>query len=174
ASALMDYLPGRSIAVGAPHELVACVLGSDRQSAALSMARQGMVPVAARASRPPTRASDQRAQVLHDALARDPRTAKLFEPNHQVPVHDGGPDVVVDLAAPAARFAVAIDGWYHGPDPQSYRRHLDEAARLRRAGYFVMRFAAEDIDQRLALVVNEIAIGLAGRRAAEELSGEFP
>ena len=174
AAALMAYLPGRSIAVGAPHELVARVLGGDLQSAALSMARQGMVPVAARAPRPPDRAPGRRARVLHDALAGDPRTAGLFALNVRVPIRDGGPDVDVELVAGAARLAVPIDGWYHHADPQGYRRDRDEDVRLQRAGYFVMRFAAEDIDQRLVLVVNEIAIGLGGRRASGACSGESP
>jgi very-short-patch-repair endonuclease len=174
AAALIAYLPGRSIAVGAPRELVSRVLDGDRRSAALSMARQGRVRVASRASRPPARAADRCVQALHGELDRDRRTRGLFEPSTQVPIRDGGAEIAVDLVARGARLVVAIDRWYRDSDLQGYRRDRDEDHRLQRAGYFVMRFAAEDIDHRLALVVNEIAIGLAGRRASSDLSGESP
>ena len=38
--------------------------------------------------------------------------------------------------------------------------------RLQRAGYFVMRFLAEDVRRRLELIVDEIAVALRGRRAS--------
>jgi hypothetical protein len=40
---------------------------------------------------------------------------------------------------------------------------------LQRAGFFVMRFLVEDIEERLEQTVNEIALGLAGRRASGSL-----
>lgn len=111
-----------------------------------------------------------------DALRRlvidDLRTARQFARNVQVPIHDGGPALDVDLVAEAARLVIVIDGWYRGDGPQAYRRDHGEDTRLQRAGYFVMRFAAEDIGARLALVVHEIAIGLGGRRASGASRGE--
>lgn len=172
AAALLRHLPGRPIAVGAPREIVNRVLGGNRQSTALAMARQGMIPVATRTGRTPTRSPGQRAKVLHDALEQDPRMRRVFELGVQVRALDGGADIDVDLMAHATRLAVVIDGWYHHSDPQGHQRECDEDARLRRAGYFVLRFPAEDIDQRLALVVAEIAIVHAGRHIAGDFSGE--
>jgi hypothetical protein len=171
ASGLVGYLPGHPVAVGAPDELVARVLGGKRQSASITMGRQGLIPAAPR--RPPAveGSRDRTAQALHAALSQDVRTAGIFERGARVPVHDGGPDIEVDLAAEDARLAVVIDGWYQRSEPQGYQRDREDDARLGRSGYFIMRFAAEDIGARIAFVVNEIAIGLAGRRASEFFGG---
>lgn len=40
---------------------------------------------------------------------------------------------------------------------------------LQRAGFFVLRFLADDVEDRLAQTLDEIALALAGRRA----SGSF-
>jgi very-short-patch-repair endonuclease len=40
---------------------------------------------------------------------------------------------------------------------------------LQDAGYFVLRFPAEDVDDRLASTIEHLAIALAGRRAARAL-----
>jgi very-short-patch-repair endonuclease len=61
---------------------------------------------------------------------------------------------------------VEIDGWYHFREPQGYRSDRAKDVLLQRAGFFVMRFLAEDVEDRLALIIDEIAIGLGGRRAA--------
>jgi very-short-patch-repair endonuclease len=161
AGGLVGYLPGHPVAVGAPDELVARVLHGKRQSASITMGRQGLVPAAPPR---PDAERDQAAQALHAALERDTRTAAMFERRAWVPVRDGGPAIEVDLAAKRARLAVVIDGWYHRSEPQSYQRDRGRDAGLGRAGYFVMRFAAEDIGARIGFVVNEIAIGLAARR----------
>ncbi|HEX7838344.1 MAG TPA: caspase family protein [Kofleriaceae bacterium] len=169
AAALVTFLPRHSVAVGAPGKLVTSVLRS-RDSAALSMARQGVVPIAS--ATPPSggRARSRAEQTLYDALARDPRTTGRFALNVAVPVGDLG-TVEVDLAAKPARLAVELDGWFHFRDPQGYRRDRAKDVLLQRAGFFVMRFLAEDVEDRLALIVDEIAIGLGGRRAAS-LSGD--
>jgi len=164
-SDLVTYLPDHPVAIAAPGELVTRVLGGKRQSASITMGRQGLVP-APSPQRPTEGARDRAAQQLYAALAQDVRTAGMLELGSRVTVRDGGPDIAVDLAADGARLAVVIDGWYHRPEPQGYQRDRGDDARLLRAGYFVMRFAAEDIGARIAFVVNEIAIGLAGRRAS--------
>lgn len=166
AAALVTYLPEHSVAVAAPFELVKCVLGSDRQSAALSMARQGIVPIAPRAEGSAVRVRVRAARVLHDALARDARTAGQFTLGAEVPLYPGGPTIEVDLLAASARLAVEIDGWYHFRDPQGYRSARITDARLQRAGVFVIRFLAEDVGERLEQIVEEIAVALRGRRAS--------
>lgn len=171
ASELVAYLPGHPVAVSAPDELVTRVLEGKRQSASVTLARHGLVPTSPRRRRPAEGAHGQAAQALHAALAQDTRTAGAFARGARVSISDGGPDLEVDLAAKAMRLAVVIDGWHHRAEPHGYQRDRSDEARLRRAGYFVMRFAAEDIGARLAFVVNEIAIGLAGRRASEFRGG---
>jgi len=50
-------------------------------------------------------------------------------------------------------------------DPEGYRDRSQDT-RLQRAGYFVMRVVAEDVDQRLASTLDQIARALAGRHAS--------
>lgn len=172
AAALVNYMPGHSVAVSAPGAVLSGVLrGSD--SAALSMARQGLVAIASDAPVPAGRARSEAERTLHDALARDPRTAGAFALNVRISV--GSREAVeVDLVAETARLAVEIDGWYHFREPQGYRRDRSKDVLLQRAGFFVMRFLAEDVQDRLALIVDDIANGLGARRAASRPIGDRP
>ncbi len=169
AGELVGFLPRRAIAIAGPGELISDVLRDHPESAALSAARQEVVPLAARPPRAADPARPRPAQLLHAALDRDPRTAGLFALDAQVPTHDHERPVDVDLVARGALLAVEIDGWYQFRDPHGYRRDRIKDAWLSRAGFFVMRFLAEDVECRLERVIDEIAIGLAGRRA----SGSF-
>jgi very-short-patch-repair endonuclease len=162
AARLVSCMPRHSVAVGAPSALAAEVLrGSD--SAALSMARQGVVSIASATPQAEGGARSRAEQTLHDALSRDPRTAGHFALNVKIPVGHG--TVEVDLIAQTARLAVEIDGWYHFREAQRYRSDRAKDVLLQRAGFFVMRFLAEDLEDRLALIIDEIATGLGGRRA---------
>ncbi|HEY0483734.1 MAG TPA: caspase family protein [Kofleriaceae bacterium] len=172
AAALVGRMPLHSVAVAAPSPLLAEVLRG-RDSAALSMARQGLVTIGGVPAAPsgthtaPSagRAHSRAGRRLHDALARDPRTSGRFALD--MPVSVGGRATVeVDLLAKTARLAVEIDRWYHSCEPEAYRRDRTKDVLLQRAGYFVMRFLAEDVEDRLALIVDDIATGLGGRRAA--------
>jgi hypothetical protein len=174
AAALVAYLPDHAIAVGAPADLVGRVLGDGRQSAALSMARQGVVSIAPRAEGSAVRARSRAARVLHAALARDPRTAGRFALDGLVPTHAGGPAIEVDLVSVRARLAIEIDGWYHFRDPEGYRAARIADLRLQRAGFFVLRFLAEDVGERLEPIVDEIAVALRGRHASAPSPGGFP
>jgi very-short-patch-repair endonuclease len=173
AAALVTHMPRHSIAVAAPSAQIAEVLrGWD--SAALSMARQGVVPIAVRGRAPLEDRARSRAEVaLHEALARDPRTAGHFALNVVVSVGERN-TVEVDLLAMTARLAVEIDGWYHFRDPHGYRRDRAKDVLLQRAGFFVLRFLAEDVHDRLALIVDEVAISFGGRRAASHLQENTP
>jgi hypothetical protein len=168
ASELVAFLPRQAIAVGAPGELVSEAVRADPDSSALAMARQGTVPLASRA----VRASEGSARAeltLHGALSHDPRTARLFEPNVAVPIHDHERAAQVDLVARDAMLAIEIDDWYRLRDPQAYRRDRIKDVWLQRAGFFVLRFLADDVEDRLAQTLDEIALALTGRRA----SGSF-
>jgi len=165
AAALIVHLPRHAIGVTAPPALVTRVLRDGRESAALALARQGVVTMAAPAQRSPGRARLRTRLALFDALARDPRTRGCFELDGRVAVAGGEPAIAIDLVAPEARIAVELDGWYHFHDPDGYRRDRVQDARLQRAGYFVLRFLAEDVDDRLDATLDQLAIALAGRRA---------
>jgi very-short-patch-repair endonuclease len=132
------------------------------------MARQGLVSVEALAQRLPGRARHSTLRVLFDALARDPRTRGRFELDGKIATADG-PAIDVALVAHGARIAVELDAWYHFHDPEGYRRERVQDARLARAGYFVLRFPAEDVDDRLASTIEDLVIALASRRAVRAL-----
>jgi len=161
---LTTYLPRHAVAVGAPADLAARVIRAHPESASLMIAKRGEVPLASRAPRMQDHSQARTEQVLHDALARDARTAGLFEMNVRVPIYDGV--VGVDLVARDALLALEIDDWYHHRDAHGHHRARVKDLGLQRAGFFVMRFLVEDIEDRLAQVVEEIALGLAGRRAS--------
>jgi very-short-patch-repair endonuclease len=164
AAALTGYMPGHAVAVTAPDALIDRVLHGAPDCAALSMARQGRVTMAMPAERSPGRARARTARALFEALAHDPRTRDRFALHGQV-ASEAGPAIDVDLVASRTRIAVVLDGWYHFHDPEGYRRDRVQDVRLQRAGYFVMRFLAEDVDDRLASTVDHIAIALTGRRS---------
>jgi very-short-patch-repair endonuclease len=168
AAELIDYLPAHSVAVTAPDELVSRVLGAHHRGTAWTMARQGLVRVEALAQRLPGRAHHSTMRMLFEALARDPRTRGRFELDGKVVTADG-PPIDVALVAHADRIAVELDAWYHFHDPEGYRRDRVQDTRLARAGYFVLRFPTEDVDDRLASTIEHLAIALAGRRAARAL-----
>lgn len=168
AAELIAYLPAHSIAVTAPEELVSRALRGNRQGTAWVMARQGVVNVPALGQRLPGRARHSTMRVLFDALTRDPRTRGRFQLDSKVAAAEG-PAIDVALVAHADRIAVELDAWYHFHDPEGYRRDRVQDARLQRAGYFVLRFPAEDVDDRLASTIEHLAIALAGRRAARAL-----
>ena len=93
----------------------------------------------------------------------------MFEANGPVPTHDRDRPVQVDLLAKDALLAVEIDDWYQFHDPKAYARDRAKDVWLSRVQFFVMRFLVEDIETRIEQTIDEIAIGLAGRRA----SGSF-
>jgi very-short-patch-repair endonuclease len=173
ASELVAFLPRRAVAVGAPSELVAEAVRANPESSALALARQGVVPLASRAPR--RDGSRTRAELaLHAALTRDARTTGMFEPSVPVPTHDHERPADVDLFAKDATLAIEIDDWYRFRDPQAYRRDRIKDIWLQRAGFFVMRFLADDVEDRLEQTIDEIAIGLAGRRASGSLAESSP
>ncbi|MEO7733178.1 MAG: DUF559 domain-containing protein, partial [Kofleriaceae bacterium] len=165
AAQLINDVPAHSVAVTAPDDLVTRVLADARSGTAWTMARQGRVRVDALARRVPGRARHSTMRVLHDALARDPRTRGRFELDGTVATPEG-PAIDVALVARDARIAVELDAWYHFHDPEGYRHDRVQDTRLARAGYFVLRFPAEDVDDRLASTIDHLALALAGRRAA--------
>ncbi len=172
AAELTRCLPRHPISVVAPGELVTRVLTS-RESSAVSMARHGLIKLEKSSSR----ATHQRGSMpkapdlagaeasLTLALARDPRTrAARFEQRVMAPIHEREREIEVALAAHAPRLIVELDSWYHLRDEAAYRKQRLKDLWLQRAGFFVMRFLVEDVERRLGEVIDEIALGLVGRR----------
>lgn len=168
AAELIPYLPTHSVAVTAHEALVSKMLAERRAGSAFTMARQGLVKVERDAVRIPGRARRSAMCALFAALARDSRTRGRFELDGMVRTPDG-PAIDVEMVAHKARIAVELDAWYHFHDPEGYQRDRVQDMRLQRAGYFVLRFPAEDVDDRLASTVEQLAIALASRRAVRAL-----
>jgi very-short-patch-repair endonuclease len=166
AAELVDFLPRCAVAVCAPNELAASVVRG-RSEAAMELARKGAVPLAVHTLHAKHRELADTVRTLHAALTHDPRTRGVFEADVSVPTHDGR--VQVDLIARNALLAIEIDDWYRCHDPDAYERDRGKDLCLSRAQFFVMRFLAEDVESRIEHTVEEIAVGLAGRRA----SGSF-
>jgi very-short-patch-repair endonuclease len=164
---LTRFLPRTAVAIGAPREFADSLVRTRLESAAFATARQGVVQLAAKPSRAVDHVRSQATRLLYAALMADRRTAGHFETNVRVPVYDR--TIEVDLVAREALFAIEIDDWYRSRDPLAYSRDRIKDVQLSRAQFFVMRFLAEDVEERLEHTVNEIALGLAGRRA----SGSF-
>lgn len=163
---LIAYLPQHAVAIGVPRSVLAQVMHDRQGSAALALARKGVVPLDLAGA--PVKSADKpsAAQALYRALTAYPPTAQLFTLNALVKTPDNERPVSVDLYAKDAQLAIQIDDWYHTPDRQSYQRDRKPDRWLQRAGIFVTRFLAEDVESRLERVVNEIALGVATRSAA--------
>jgi very-short-patch-repair endonuclease len=108
-------------------------------------------------------------RALFEALERDARTRGRFELDGKISSLGEGPAIEIELVSHSLQIGIELDGWYHFHDPEGYRRDRIQDMRLARAGYFVMRFPAEDVDDRLTSTIDQIAIALAGRRASAVL-----
>lgn len=177
ASLLAFRLPGHAVAVTAPPALATKIRDAPSGTEAISLAKQGYVSlpetrslrVAALPARAPGKlaaATDAAAleQKLWERLNKDPRTRAQFERRVVAPIHERHRQVEVLFAARAQRLLVELDGWHHLRDPLAYRHARLKDLWLLRAGFFPLRFLAEDVDRRLDAVVDEVARGLTGRR----------
>ena len=68
-------------------------------------------------------------------------------------------DAIADLAAPSARLVVEVDGGYHAARPAADARR---DAKLRRAGWRVVRVSAEDVHRDVAGALAAIRAALVG------------
>ncbi len=64
---------------------------------------------------------------------------------------------IVDLAFPARRVAVEVDGWAWHVDAERFRTDRRKGNAITRAGWDLLRFTWHDLDGRPAEVVSEIA-----------------
>lgn len=167
AAGLALELPHVAIGISAPSSALAAVRTAHPGSALASLLAQGWLELAADDAPAPTLAAgvarSRAERALHDALAADPRTRGHFALNVRIETEGGTAEI--DLYAEGPRLAVEVDGWHHFRSPDDYRRDRAKDVSLQRAGCFVMRFLAEDIDQRRELTVEQIAAALERRLA---------
>jgi hypothetical protein len=142
------------VCLAAPAPALDELLAGAPESAALAMARRGLVDLVAGA-RPAGRSRAERR--LHEALDGDPRTRGRFTLGATLPVRFGDRDAEVDLYDAQLALAVEVDGWYHHDDPEAYRRDRRKDVVLQRAGIFVLRFLEEDVWDRLDYLVDQVA-----------------
>ncbi len=62
----------------------------------------------------------------------------------------------VDLLCADARIAIELDGAQHLENTAAYRRDRREDQLLQEAGYFVLRFLAEDVGKHLDTILDTI------------------
>lgn len=172
AAELAAVLPWNTVSVIAPRPLAEGLLAKRGATEAISLARQGLVvldpprPGSRPAAGKPLPGTDAAAleEKLWAALQRHPGTRDRFERRVAAPIHEEERQVEVLLVERKARLVVELDGWYHLGDPLAYSRARLKDTWLRRAGFFPLRFLAEDVERRLDKVIEEIASGRAGRR----------
>ncbi len=90
----------------------------------------------------------------------------------QLEIRDGAFAARLDLAYPAERVGVEVDGFMWHSDPARWRADLARSNRLTQLGWHVLHFTWRDIDRDPARVAGEIRAALAGRRRV--LSGTPP
>lgn len=102
---------------------------------------------------------------LYRRLQTLSETAGRFKLNVRLPIpFDGAGETEVDLLDEEARIAIELDGPQHLADVEAYRRDRRKDLLLQEAGYFVLRFLAEDVGKRLDCVLDAVARVLAARR----------
>ncbi|WP_164007118.1 endonuclease domain-containing protein [Pyxidicoccus trucidator] len=130
---------------------------------------------AARAMTSGRREADDQARsaaerYLKAQLQGRPTTHNLFKPNVRVDVGDHQRPLEVDLLCRELRLAVEIDGYFHFRDAEDFRRDRRKDVALQRAGYWVVRFLADDVVTRLEEILETLDTLIAARR--HESSGK--
>ena len=91
-----------------------------------------------------------------------PETKGRFRLNSQLPIpFDDRGQMEVDFLCSHQKLVVELDGAQHLADAEAYRRDRRKDALLQRHGYLILRFLAEDVGQRLDLVLDTILATLA-------------
>jgi very-short-patch-repair endonuclease len=101
---------------------------------------------------------------LYRRLETLPDTAGLFQLNAKLPIpFDGWGEMEVDLLCSDALLAIELDGGQHLASSDAYRRDRRKDALLQEHGYFVLRFLAEDVGQKLEMVLDTVLRSLSHR-----------
>lgn len=78
----------------------------------------------------------------------------MFRLNFELPIpFDGWGRLDVDLVCADASIAIQIDGDQHLADAEAYRRNRRKDQFLQEHGWFVLRFLAKDVVERLDAVL---------------------
>ena len=94
-----------------------------------------------------------------------PETKGRFRLNAELPIpFDGWGKMEVDLFCSDVRLAIELDGGQHLANAEAYRRDRRKDALLQEHGYFVLRFLAEDVGQRLDAVLDTVLRALSHRQ----------
>jgi len=94
---------------------------------------------------------------LYRRLQTLPATADRFRLNAELPIpFDAQGRMEVDFLCEELRLVIELDGGQHLADAEAYRRDRHKDAALQAHGYFVLRFLAEDLGQRLDDVLDAI------------------
>jgi very-short-patch-repair endonuclease len=111
------------------------------------------------------RARSAAERLLFDRLEAMPETAGLFRLNETIDLAFGrNRKMEIDLAAPALRLAVEVDGYYHFQDPEAYRRDRRKDLELQKHEYLVVRVLAEDVLAEPGQAIETILGAIAHRR----------
>lgn len=125
---------------------------------------------------PPDAEGADRARSLTEAflfrrLETLPQANGRFRLNSELPIpFDGWGRLEVDLSCEDAHIAIEIDGGQHLADAEAYRRDRRKDQFLQEAGWFVLRFLAQDVAERLDTVLDAILRALAHHAAHRESS----
>lgn len=113
------------------------------------------------------RARSEAEKFLHARLQDHASTRGLFVLNDHVAPVGGGRRLEVDLLCTELKLAVEIDGYFHFRSPDGFRRDRRKDVALQCAGYWVVRFLADDVVTRLEEILETLDTLIATRR------GEF-
>ncbi|MCP3138693.1 endonuclease domain-containing protein [Pyxidicoccus xibeiensis] len=110
------------------------------------------------------RARSEAERFLFGLLQHRPSTQGLFDLNVRVEVGEGLRPLEVDLLCRKLRLAVELDGHFHFRDADAFRRDRRKDVALQRAGYWVVRFLADDVVARLEEIIETLDTLIAARR----------
>ena len=110
------------------------------------------------------RARSEQERFLFDLLQHLPSTRGLFALNARVDVGHGSRPLEVDLLCRELKLAVELDGHFHFRDDERFRRDRRKDLALQRAGYWVVRFLADDVVPRLEELLETLDTLIAARR----------
>nr|QKW93797.1 restriction endonuclease [Vitiosangium cumulatum] len=121
---------------------------------------------ASREGEPVDRARSTEERFLYTFLDSHPATHGLFELNASPGFRLAGRDVEVDLLSRQLSIAVEIDGYFHFHSEEAYRRDRRKDLALQRHGYWVLRFLAGDVVERLEEILDTLSQVIQQRREA--------
>ncbi|HRT28490.1 MAG TPA: DEAD/DEAH box helicase family protein [Kiritimatiellia bacterium] len=99
-------------------------------------------------------------------------TCGLFALNTRLQIPwQGGSEMEVDLCAERLRLVIELDGAQHLGDSEAYRRDRAKDLRLQEHGFMVVRILAEDVCERLDVVLDTVLRAVAHCRQREGASG---